>query len=71
MPWRDLSHRKTCRRYDQPGDAHYLTFSCFRRQPFLSGRVAPVWLIDSINAARAKCPFDLWAFVFMPQHVHL
>jgi hypothetical protein len=24
MPWRDLSHRKACRRYDQPGDADNL-----------------------------------------------
>ena len=24
--------RKTCRRYNDLGHAHYLTFSCFRRQ---------------------------------------
>jgi putative transposase len=71
MPWHDFSHRKTCKCYDNQGDAHYLTFSCFRKQPFLSGRFAPLWLIDSIDAARQKCPFDLWAFVFMPEHVHL
>ena len=28
-----MSHRKTCKRYNTPGDAHALTFSCFRRQP--------------------------------------
>jgi len=28
----DAPHRKRCKRYDVPGDAHFLTFSCFRRQ---------------------------------------
>jgi len=27
---------KRCRRLNEPGHAHALTFSCFRRQPFLS-----------------------------------
>jgi putative transposase len=67
----DLPHRKTVRHYDDPSHAHYLTFSCLRCQPFLSGRHAPLWLIDSIEAARSSQPFDLWAWVFMPEHVHL
>jgi putative transposase len=28
-------------------------------------------LVDAINEARKKHPFDLWAWVFMPEHVHL
>jgi putative transposase len=63
--------RKTCRRRNIPGQAHYLTFSCFRRQPFLLGKLAPVWLADSIEKAKQCFPFDLWAYVFMPEHVHL
>jgi hypothetical protein len=27
------------------------------------------WLGDGIQAARQVFPFDLWAWVFMPQHV--
>jgi putative transposase len=30
-----------------------------------------LWLVESINAARLKCSFSLWAFVFMPSHIHL
>jgi REP-associated tyrosine transposase len=63
--------RKTCRRYDVPGDAHCLTFSCYRRQPFLTGRRACCWLIEAIDSARNTVGFDLWAYVFMPEHVHL
>ena len=29
------------------------------------------WLCESLDAARQRLNFDLWAFVFMPDHVHL
>jgi putative transposase len=64
-------YRKLCKRYDEYGNGHYLTFSCFQNQPFLKSERACRWLMDAINAARIKYPFDLWAWVFMPNHVHL
>ena len=30
-----LPFKKRLKRYDTPGDAHFLTFSCYRRQRFL------------------------------------
>jgi putative transposase len=30
-----------------------------------------VWLAEAISAARSKLDFALWAYVFMPEHVHL
>lgn len=71
MQGHDPPHRKHCKRYDIRGHAHYLTFSCFRRQPFLSRDRSGQWLLDAIRAARAEHPFDLWAFVIMPEHAHL
>ena len=65
------THRKTCRRYDEPGHAHFLTFSCFRRQPFFRSRYAPGWFIQTLDEARQHCGFALWAWVIMPEHVHL
>jgi len=63
--------KKKCKRYNIPGHAHGLTFSCYRNQKFLlSGRTCQ-WLIESIERARKKHNFSLWAFVFMPDHVHL
>jgi putative transposase len=29
------------------------------------------WLATSIDAARVSLEIDIWAFVFMPEHVHL
>jgi len=61
---------KTCRRYNDAGHAHALTFSCFRRQKFLASSRSCQWLIDAIDLARRKHEFDLWAYVIMPEHVH-
>jgi len=66
-----VPHQKQCKRYDVPGDAHYLTFSCFRRLPLLSRDRSRNWLIEGIALGQAKSPFDLWAYVIMPEHVHL
>ena len=63
--------RKTCRRYDIPGHAHELTFSCFRNQPLLDEHQACEELVQSIGRARQRHHFDLWGYVFMPDHVHL
>jgi putative transposase len=30
-----------------------------------------LWLLEAIEAARVKHRFDLWAWVIMPEHVHL
>src|SRR6266700_5366021 len=66
-----MPHRKTCKRYNDPGHAHALTFSCFRRQAFLSKPRSCIWLIDSIDRAREKLRFHVWAYVIMPEHAHL
>src|SRR5438132_1028731 len=64
-------HRKTCKRYDVPGNAHSLTFSCFRRQQFLTRDRSCRWVTDAIDRARVKHSFHVWAYVLMPEHVHL
>jgi putative transposase len=66
-----MPHRKTLRRYNDPGHAHALTFSCFRRQPFLGKDRSRQWLVDAIDRARDRLRFHVWAYVVMPEHVHL
>ncbi len=63
--------RKLCRRYDDPGQAHGLTFSCYQRLPLLSKDRTRRWLIEAIDEARRRARFELWAYVIMPEHVHL
>jgi len=64
-------HKKTCRRLNDPGTAHFATFSTFRRQPFLRSETACLWLAESLRRACTNHDMALWAYVFMPEHVHL
>ncbi len=58
-------------RVNLDGHARFLTFSCFGNQKFLKSDRACQWLADSLLEAKLKLPFSLWAYVFMPDHVHL
>jgi len=69
--WQGDRFRRTCKRFDLPGQAHGLTFSCYKSRNFLSVERTCRWLAESINAARHKLDFSLWGYVFMPNHVHL
>src|SRR3972149_5974059 len=62
---------KTCHRYNEPGHAHLLTFSCFKGRPFLSKDRTRFWLIESLDCARHRLTFDVWAYVIMPEHAHV
>lgn len=59
------------RNYNIPGQAHALTFSCYRRYELLSADRTCKWFCDAIEAAREEFDFLLWAYVFMPEHAHL
>jgi putative transposase len=62
---------KTRRFIDEPGHAHFFTFSCAHRLPLLRSDRTRSWLVDSLNRVRQKQRVALWAYVFMPEHVHL
>ncbi len=62
---------KKCKRYDIPGHAHELTFSCYRGLPLLKSTVFRHFVYEAIRKAMEKHYFDLWAYVLMPNHVHL
>lgn len=64
-------HGRHRRSFNAPSHAHELTFTCYRRYPFLKAERTCSWLAEAINAARIRHDFALWAFVFMPDHVHL
>lgn len=64
-------YTKLCHRWNWVGHAHELTFSCYLNRPFLSKERTCRYLVDAINASRVKHDFDLWAYVFMSDHVHL
>ncbi len=62
---------KTCKRINEPGDSHYLTFSCYQRRPLLNCDRTRILFTAALKEACLKQDFALWAYVLMPEHVHL
>jgi len=64
-------HRKRLKRYNVPGHAHFLTFSVYSRMPLLTNDLWRAWLAAEVSRACICHATALWAYVFMPDHVHL
>ncbi len=64
MPW-------GLKRYQQTRDLHFVTFSCYRRQPFLATVSARDLLERALERARLGYRFYVTGYVIMPEHVHL
>ncbi len=58
-------------RYQKSGNFHFITFSCYRRQPLLN-RVAAYRVFEhELEAVRLSYGFVVAGYVLMPEHVHL
>jgi len=64
-------HRKRIKHFDEPGHVHELTFSCYRRMPLLTDDLWRRLLCEAIDRAVKRHEYRLFAFVLMPEHVHL
>jgi putative transposase len=70
MPDQTDPQRKKVRHYDT-GEPHFLTFSCYRGMKLLSKDRTRQWFVEALQEARLKHGFHLWAWVIMPEHVHV
>jgi putative transposase len=59
------------RRYQQAGDLHFITFSCYRRQPKLGTVGSRAAFERSLERTRRAYGFRVLGYVVMPEHVHL
>ena len=59
------------RHHDTPGHAHEITYSVYRRKNLFSNPDAAEMFLHELAAARKEFSFQLWAYVIMPNHVHL
>ena len=64
-------HRERVKHFDLAGQAHFLTFSCYRRLQLLSKNRTRLWFLEALAKARIQHAFDLWAWVMMPAQIHL
>jgi putative transposase len=58
-------------RYQQEGDDHFITFSCYQRKPYLSTPASNDIFLNSLERIRNQYQFELLGYVIMPEHVHL
>ena len=62
MPWDQ-------KRYQQSGQSHFVTFSCYHRLPHLSERLRDI-VLSSLERTRTNYSFRVYGYV-LPEHVHL
>jgi hypothetical protein len=55
----------------EKGDDHFITFSCYRREPYLATAGSKNIFLDSLELTRKRHNFEVLGFVVMPEHVHL
>ena len=58
-------------RYQQTGEFHFLTFSCYRCRRYLSPVAAMELFEDALERVRFRYQFVVSGYVVMPEHVHL
>ncbi len=58
-------------RYQHSGDLHFVTFSCYHRQPFLGTSGARDLFEHSLETMRIRYGFYVSGYVVMPEHVHI
>jgi putative transposase len=58
-------------RYQQSGQFHFITFSCYRRMPLLNSSKAYSAFEHELERIRIRYGFVIAGYVLMPEHVHL
>jgi putative transposase len=58
-------------RFQQTGDFHFITFSCYHRQPYLHTPEARNLFEVALKKIRCEHEFVVAGYVVMPEHVHL
>jgi len=64
MPW-------GLKRYYGTGGLHFITWSCYRRQPLLGTAARRDLLLTVLEIMRERYRFAVIGYVVMPEHVHL
>lgn len=59
------------KRFRQVESLHFLTFSCYRRLPLLQAPEAKDIVQIALERLRARHQIRVYAYVLMPEHVHL
>jgi putative transposase len=59
------------RRYQDTGDLHFVTFSCYQRRPYLAEPEFRFFVERALEEVRRWYGLFIGGYVIMPEHVHL
>ena len=59
------------KRYQNDGDFHFVTYSCYRRRPHLNSDAARGCFEERLEQLRRTHQWLVFGYVLMPEHVHL
>ena len=59
------------KRLHHSGQAHFLTFSCYRRLPLLAQMHMEGPFLEALEQVRRRFKMRVFGYVVMPEHVHL
>jgi putative transposase len=59
------------KRLHNSGQAHFITFSCYHRQPFLQKMQMQDVFLNALEPTRRRFSMHVFGYVVMPEHVHL
>jgi putative transposase len=59
------------KRYFEPEDLHFITFSCRERRPYLKSVEARDLFLQIVEAERCRAALWIAGYVIMPEHVHI
>jgi len=59
------------KRLQQTGHSHFVTFSCYHRQPLFSTPAARRCFESALERVRRSFGLGVYGYVVMPEHIHL
>ncbi len=59
------------KRYQHESDDHFITFSCYRREPYFTTPSSKDTFLESLELTRRRYNLEVLGYVVMPEHVHL
>jgi putative transposase len=59
------------KRFQESGQTHFLTFSCYQRRPFLNAIESKLIVESALERVRVSFGLHVYGYVVMPEHVHL
>jgi len=62
---------KGLHRYQQAGDLHFITFSCYQRRPYFERVLTRELFESALERMRTRYRFAVIGYVVMPEHVHV